>query len=66
MNIFVDYGENIHIGNNVEINMNCVFLNSNCITMRDRTTVDVGSVVTHSIHEGGLAVGNPCRVIRNL
>ena len=24
--IFVDYGENIHIGKNVEINMNCVFL----------------------------------------
>lgn len=57
MDVFVDYGENIHIGNNVEINMNCVFLNSNRITMRDNTTVDSGSVVTHSIHESGLAVG---------
>lgn len=26
---FVDYGENIHIGRNVEINMNCVFLDCN-------------------------------------
>ena len=28
---FVDYGENIHIGKNVEINMNCVFLDCNKI-----------------------------------
>jgi maltose O-acetyltransferase len=28
---FVDYGENIHIGNHVEINMNCVFLDCNTI-----------------------------------
>jgi maltose O-acetyltransferase len=32
---FVDYGENIHIGNNVEINMNCVFLDCNRITIGD-------------------------------
>lgn len=30
---FVDYGENIHLGNNVEINMNCVFLDCNRITI---------------------------------
>lgn len=32
---FVDYGENIHIGKNVEINMNCVFLDCNTITIGD-------------------------------
>ncbi|MDL2256102.1 sugar O-acetyltransferase [Parabacteroides sp. OttesenSCG-928-K15] len=32
---FVDYGENIHIGNNCEINMNCVFLDCNKITIGD-------------------------------
>lgn len=32
---FVDYGENIHIGNNCEINMNCVFLDCNKITLGD-------------------------------
>jgi acetyltransferase-like isoleucine patch superfamily enzyme len=32
---FVDYGENIHIGRNVEINMNCVFLDCNTITIGD-------------------------------
>jgi maltose O-acetyltransferase len=29
---FVDYGNNIYIGNNCEINMNCVFLDCNKIT----------------------------------
>ena len=29
----VDYGENIHIGNNCEINTNCVFLDCNKITI---------------------------------
>ena len=33
--IHVDYGENIHIGNNCEINMNCVFLDCNKITIGD-------------------------------
>ncbi|MDF9830210.1 sugar O-acetyltransferase [Parabacteroides sp. PF5-6] len=32
---FVDYGENIHIGDNCEINMNCVFLDCNKITIGD-------------------------------
>lgn len=32
---YVDYGENIHIGNNTEINMNCVFLDCNSITIGD-------------------------------
>lgn len=30
---FVDYGENIHIGDNCEINMNCVFLDCGKITI---------------------------------
>lgn len=32
---YVDYGENIYIGNNCEINMNCVFLDCNKITIGD-------------------------------
>lgn len=122
---FVDYGENIHIGNFVEINMNCVFLDCNTITIGDYsgigpgvhiytvfhplnpserinkgngfwksqtasvtignnvwigggsiilpgvtigdgTTIGAGSVVTKSIPPHVLAVGNPCRVIKNL
>ncbi len=34
---FVDYGDNIHIGNNCEININCVFLDCNNITIGDNS-----------------------------
>jgi maltose O-acetyltransferase len=37
--IYIDYGENIHIGNNVEINMNCVFLDCNKITIGDNSGI---------------------------
>lgn len=126
---YVDYGENIHIGNNVEINMNCVFLDCNRIIIGDNsgiapgvhiytvyhpvkhmerlsyknnsefpfwksltapvtignnvwiggssiilpgvkigdnTTIGAGSIVTKDIPANCLAVGNPCRVIREL
>lgn len=122
---FVDYGENIHLGNNVEINMNCVFLDCNRIvigshtgigpgvhiytvfhptnpserlggntsfwksrtapvtigenvwigggsillpgvTVGNGTTIGAGSVVTKSLPDNCIAVGNPCRVIRKL
>lgn len=33
--LYVDYGENIYLGNSVEINMNCVFLDCNKITIGD-------------------------------
>lgn len=127
---YCDYGNNITIGNNTEINMNCVFLDCNRITIGgnvllgpsvqlytayhpvraserivpaddaegfafsvtqaapiaigdnvwigggsiilpgvtigDNTTIGAGSVVTRSIPANVLAVGNPCRVIRQL
>lgn len=36
---YVDYGENIHIGDNCEINMNCVFLDCNKITIGNNTGI---------------------------
>lgn len=48
--VFVDYGENIHIGRNVEINMNCVFLDCNRITIGDNCGIGPGVhiyAVTH-------------------
>ena len=122
---FVDYGVNIYIGKNVEINMNCVFLDCNkivigdnsgigpgvhiytvfhstkasertsenstfwksqtasviignnvwigggCIilpgvTIGDNTTIGAGSVVTKSIPANVLAVGNPCRILKQI
>ena len=38
----VDYGENIHLGNNVEINMDCVFLDCNRITIGDHSGIGPG------------------------
>ena len=35
--VFVDYGENIHLGNNCELNMNCVLLDCNTITIGDNS-----------------------------
>ena len=37
--IYVDYGDNIHIGKNCEINMNCTFLDCNKITIGDNTGI---------------------------
>lgn len=37
--LFVDYGENIHLGNNVEINSNCTFLDCNTITIGDHSGI---------------------------
>ncbi len=39
---FVDYGENIHLGRNVEINMNCVFLDCNEIRIGDYSGIGPG------------------------
>ena len=39
---FVDYGENIHIGHHVEINMNCVFLDCNRITIGNYSGIGPG------------------------
>lgn len=126
-----DYGQNICIGNNVSVNMNCTFIDCNKITIGDNvliapnvqlytashpielserltpdwnpgaeqyfsrtyalpiqigngcwlgggvvvlpgvtigsgSVIGAGSVVTKDIPENSLAVGNPCRVIRNI
>lgn len=39
---FVDYGENIYLGDNVEINMNCVFLDCNTITIGNHSGIGPG------------------------
>lgn len=36
---YVDYGENIYLGNNCEINLNCVFLDCNRITIGDNVLI---------------------------
>lgn len=36
---YVDYGVNIHFGNNCEVNMNCTFLDDNRITIGDNALI---------------------------
>lgn len=36
---YVDYGVNIHFGNNCEVNMNCVFLDDNKITIGNNALI---------------------------
>jgi maltose O-acetyltransferase len=40
--LFVDYGENIHLGNDVEVNTNCVFLDCNRIDIGDNSGIGPG------------------------
>ncbi|NDV69508.1 sugar O-acetyltransferase [Dysgonomonas sp. 25] len=50
---FVDYGENIHIGNNCEINMNCVFLDCNKIVIGENSGIGPNVqiyTVTHPVN----------------
>lgn len=36
---YVDYGSNIYFGNNCEVNMNCTFLDDNCIVIGDNALI---------------------------
>ena len=52
------------IGNNVWIGGSVTILPG--VTIGDNTTIGAGSVVTKDIPANVVAVGNPCRVIRNI
>lgn len=54
----------IHIGNNVWIGAGCIILPG--VTIGDNTVVGAGSVVTKDIPAGVVAVGNPCRILREI
>ncbi len=54
----------IHIGNNVWIGANSVVLPG--VTIGDNTVIGAGSVVTKDIPANMVAVGNPCRVLREI
>jgi len=54
----------IKVGNNVWIGGNVTVLPG--VEIGDDTIIGAGSVVTKSIPEGVIAVGNPCRVVRKI
>ncbi len=59
----LEYAKPITIGNNVWIGGNAVVLPG--VTIGDNVTIGAGSVVTKDIPSNVVAVGNPCKVIRN-
>lgn len=56
--------EPMNIGNNVWIGGGCIILPG--VTIGDNTTIGAGSVVTKSIPANVLAVGNPCRILKQI
>lgn len=52
----------IRIGDNVWIGMNSVVLPG--VTIGDNVAIGAGSIVTSDIPSNSIAVGNPCRVIK--
>ena len=54
----------IYIGKNVWIGANCVILPG--VSIGDGSIIGAGSVVTKDIPENVIAVGNPCKVLREI
>ncbi|RXK83157.1 sugar O-acetyltransferase [Filimonas effusa] len=60
----LEYAYPIRVGNNVWIGANTVVLPG--VTIGDNTVIGAGSVVTKDIPANVVAVGNPCRVVKEL
>lgn len=60
----LEYAKPIEIGNNVWIGGNVVVLPG--IKIGDNTVIGAGSVVTKNIPSNVIAVGNPCKVIKEI
>lgn len=60
----LEYAKPIKVGNNVWIGANVIVLPG--VTIGDNCTIGAGSVVVKDIPANSLAVGNPCRVIRQI
>ena len=57
-------GKNVAIGNHVWIGTRVTILNG--VTVGDGAVIAAGSVVTKDIPSGVVAVGNPCRILREV
>ena len=58
------YNLSVHIGNRVWIGAGSIILPG--VTIGDDSVIGAGSVVTKNIPSGVVAVGNPCRVLREI
>ena len=60
----LEYAKPIEVGNNVWIGGNVIVLPG--VTIGDNTVIGAGSVVNKDIPSNVIAVGNPCKVIKQL
>ncbi len=60
----MQYNIDVHIGKNVWIGAGAVILPG--ITIGDNSVIGAGSIVTKDIPPNVVAVGNPCRVLREI
>lgn len=60
----IEFAHEINIGSNVWIGANVIILPG--VSIGDNTVIGAGSVVTKNIPSNVLAVGNPCKVIREI
>jgi acetyltransferase-like isoleucine patch superfamily enzyme len=60
----LELGRPVSIGSNVWIGAAAVVLAG--VSVGDDSIIGAGSVVTHDIPSGVVAVGSPCRVVRTL
>ena len=59
-----EYGIDVTIGNNVWIGGNVCIMPG--VTIGDNVVIGAGSVVTKDLPDNVIAVGNPCRVVREI
>ncbi len=60
----LEFAKPITVGNNVWIGGNVVVLPN--VTIGDNTVIGAGSVVTRDIPSNVIAIGNPCKVLRDI
>ena len=60
----IQFNQPVHIGNNVWIGANALILPG--VTIGDNSVIGGGSVVTKDIPANVVAVGNPCKVLREI
>ena len=60
----MQYNRDVHIGENVWIGAGAIILPG--VTIGKNTVIGAGSIVTRDIPENVLAVGNPCRILREI
>ena len=60
----IQFNQPVHIGNNVWIGANALILPG--VTIGDNSVIGGGSVVPKDIPANVVAVGNPCKVLREI